>query len=142
MVQRAALTGLKRVTSTSTLVDFARHQLHHSADDSHAALDEAPLLGYGHPRRGSAARQDPLPGGAAEATFLAYFERMLDDMVERQVALKERKAPAAPKEPKSPRTSLGLDDSPSGAAAIKPLSKPSSRPSASSPLPEEEVEVP
>ena len=140
LVQRAALTGIKRVTSTSTLVDFARHQ-QLAADDSHAALDEAPLLGYPrHGRASAASSQDRDPGGAAEATFLAYFERMLDDMVERQVALKERKAPAAPKEPKSPRTSLGPDDSP--AVAVKPSPKPSPRPSASSPVPEEEAEVP
>lgn len=104
---KRALTGIKRVISTSTLVDFASYHALGSPDGDAggAAHAEEPGGGGGWGRRLSAASQDP--GGAAEATFLAYFERMLDDMVERHVSRRRgaETRPAAPPEAKSPRTS-------------------------------------
>ena len=71
---------------------------------THAPADE-PGTAYPHTRRLSMSAASEDPDGALEASFLAYFERMLDDMVERHVSRRDREQPAAPPEAKSPRNS-------------------------------------
>ena len=71
---------------------------------THAPADE-PGTAYPHTRRLSLSAASEDPDGALEASFLAYFERMLDDMVERHVSRRDREQPAAPPEAKSPRNS-------------------------------------
>ena len=102
-----ALTGIKRVISTSTLMDIASYSTlaaDRDADATHAPAEE-PGTAYPHTRRLSMSAASEDPDGAVEASFLAYFERMLDDMVERHVSRRDREQPAAPPEAKSPRNS-------------------------------------
>uniref|UniRef100_A0A7S0DV09 PI3K/PI4K catalytic domain-containing protein n=1 Tax=Phaeocystis antarctica TaxID=33657 RepID=A0A7S0DV09_9EUKA len=102
-----ALTGIKRVISTSTLMDIASYSTlaaDRDADATHAPAEE-PGTSYPHTRRLSMGAASEDPDGAVEASFLAYFERMLDDMVERHVSRRDREQPAAPPEAKSPRNS-------------------------------------
>lgn len=103
-----ALTGIKRVISTSTLMDIASYSTLAAERDAdggtHAPADE-PGTAYPHTRRLNLSAGSEEPDGALEASFLAYFERMLDDMVERHVSRRDREQPAAPPEAKSPRNS-------------------------------------
>jgi len=105
--RRPALTGIKRVISTSTLMDIASFStLASEADATHGPAEEA-SSSYTYTRRLGINSASGDPDGAVEASFLAYFERMLDDMVERHVSRRDREQPAAPPEAKSPRTSQG-----------------------------------